>query len=88
MDTVSKELGEIFILAHGIANKEGIVVEHVEDTGYLLSIVKTCNNYTRAVELLQSFVDSCYREDREYFYCEGEYTFNKAYKFLKEIQNG
>ena len=88
MDTVSKELGEVHILAHGIANKKGIVVEHVEDTGYLLTIVKTCNNYPKAIDYLEKigwYLDSINTQHE----LDGLNNWNFLIKeFLKNIKNG
>lgn len=83
MDTVSKELGEVYILAHGIANKKGVVVEHIEDTGYLLSIVKTCNNYPKSLELLKEALDQL-----ESMIEEETFTKRRIKEFLNEIENG
>jgi len=83
MDTVSKELGEVYILAHGIANKKGVVVEHIEDTGYLLSIVKTCNNYPKSLELLKEALDQL-----ESMIEEETFTKRRIKEFLNQIENG
>ena len=75
-----------------ILDSEDVIIAtvntHENDTKVGEYIVESCNNYPKAIELLKSFVDSCYREDGERFYCEGEYTYNKACKFLNEIENG
>jgi len=83
MNTVSKELGEVYILAHGIANKKGVVVEHIEDTGYLLSIVKTCNNYPKSLELLKEALDQL-----ESMIEEETFTKRRIKEFLNQIENG